>query len=149
MTKLECRRRLYFHGAVVFFLGMIVGYLLYIVPNPAMANVAHVGAVTNASFLCALGALWPELRLQDKTAVLAFRMQVFGVYLGISGLLMASFWDTNSFLPFGGGEGGTKVQELLSSIALVGFGPIMTVALIMIIYGLRGEGPADASAESL
>ena len=139
MTKHNCRRRLYFHGSLVFFFGMLVGYLLYIVPNPAMANVAHVGAVTNAAFLCALGALWPELRLSDKVATLAYRMQVFGVYLGISGLLMASFWDTNSLLPFGGGEGGTKIQELLSSIALVGFGPIMTIALIVIIYGLRGQ----------
>src|SRR5512147_1881957 len=50
----ELGRRLIWHGVLLFFLGLVGGMFVYSMANPRMGLTAHVGAVTNGTYLIAL-----------------------------------------------------------------------------------------------
>ena len=67
-------------GAVLFMLGLLIGFAIPVLRNPRMGVSVHLTGVQGAMMLWILGLLWPRLGLsagvQAATAVLA----VLGIY---------------------------------------------------------------------
>jgi len=59
----DSRRRLIWHGAFLFLLGLLTGLLETKFANVRMGLAAHLEGVMNGTFLIAVGAIWPEVTL--------------------------------------------------------------------------------------
>ena len=66
----EGQRRLIWHGMFLFLLGLLVGFAEGQVTNPRMGLAAHLEGLMNGTFLIALGAVWPFVRLSMRLALL-------------------------------------------------------------------------------
>src|SRR5437870_13615589 len=60
------RRRLFWHGIFLFFLGLLSGVFVQTTVNPRMGLAAHTSGVASGTFLAVLGAVWSELRLGTR-----------------------------------------------------------------------------------
>src|SRR3989442_4190993 len=72
------RRRLFWHGIFLFFLGLIVGAFVQQMTNPRMGLSAHLGGVMTGTFLAVLGPAWTELRLSPRAESAAYWRPLFG-----------------------------------------------------------------------
>jgi hypothetical protein len=79
-TANDLQRRLIWHGVFLFLLGLIGGLFVYSMTNPRMGLTAHVGTVTNGTFLIAVGAAWRALALSPRGARSACWLLVVGSY---------------------------------------------------------------------
>ncbi|MBQ0725570.1 MAG: hypothetical protein KBT50_07095 [Cycloclasticus sp.] len=57
------KRRLIWHGVLLFLLGLLTGLIETQFVNVRMALAAHLEGVMNGVFLIALGAIWYEIKL--------------------------------------------------------------------------------------
>jgi hypothetical protein len=62
----EAKRRLLWHGMLLFLLGLLTGFVEQKFNNPRMGLAAHLEGVMNGIFLVALGAAWTEVRLSSR-----------------------------------------------------------------------------------
>jgi (hydroxyamino)benzene mutase len=53
-------------GMYLFLLGLLIGFAEGQVINPRMALAAHLEGLMNGTFLIALGAVWPHVRLPSR-----------------------------------------------------------------------------------
>lgn len=60
------KRRLVWHGMLLFLLGLLTGFVETGFQNPRMGLAAHLEGVMNGTFLVALGAIWSEVKLQTR-----------------------------------------------------------------------------------
>ena len=65
-------RRLMFHGMCLFVLGLLTGFAELHFTNVRMGLAAHLEGVMNGTFLIALGAIWPHVRLSRAATTVAF-----------------------------------------------------------------------------
>src|SRR5438034_9647430 len=103
-TLMDRRRRLFWHGIFLFFLGLVVGAFVQRMTNPRMGLSAHLGGVMTGTFLAVLGALWTELRLSPRAESAAYWLALFGGYSRSASLLLAAILCTNSATPIPGAE---------------------------------------------
>ena len=66
------KRRLVWHGMLLFLLGLITGLLEQRFTNVRMGLSAHLEGVMNGILLLALGAAWNEVRLPHPVKVTAY-----------------------------------------------------------------------------
>ena len=66
------KRRLMWHGMLLFLLGLITGLLEQRFTNVRMGLSAHLEGVMNGILLLALGAAWNEVRLPHPVKVTAY-----------------------------------------------------------------------------
>jgi hydroxylaminobenzene mutase len=66
------KRRLMWHGMLLFLLGLITGLLEQRFTNVRMGLSAHLEGVMNGTVLLALGAAWNEVRLPYPIKVTAY-----------------------------------------------------------------------------
>src|SRR5439155_27168869 len=96
------RRRLFWHGILLFLLGLVVGAFVQRMTNPRMGLSAHLGGVMTGTFLAVLGALWGELRLSTRAESAAYWLALFGTYGGSASLFLAAILGTSSMTPIAG-----------------------------------------------
>src|ERR1035437_660178 len=65
-------RRLMWHGMCLFLLGLLTGFVESRFTNVRMGLAAHLEGVMNGTFLVALGAIWPHVRLSPAKSTIAF-----------------------------------------------------------------------------
>src|SRR5262249_20109310 len=75
------KRRLIWHGMLLFLLGLITGLLEHSFTNTRMALSAHLEGVMNGIFLIALGAAWNEVRLPDLVKATTYWTVLYGTYV--------------------------------------------------------------------
>ena len=63
MTMADVKRRLVWHGVLLFVLSLVEGMFVYSMRNPRMGLTAHVGGITTALFFLGIAAAWDQLRL--------------------------------------------------------------------------------------
>jgi len=77
------RRLLYRTGALFLLLSALLGIVTATpAPHPAKWMAAHVSGILTGVLVIALGALWPEVRLESRTRVLALRLGLTAAWLG-------------------------------------------------------------------
>src|SRR5215469_7684090 len=137
------RRRLMWHGMLLFLLGLITGLLEQHFTNARMGLSAHLEGVMNGILLLALGAAWNEVRLPHPVKVTAYCAGLYGTYMNWLVTSIAAAFGTAAKSPItSAGHSGQPWQE---SIVATGF-LIVTIAIIatsiLVLWGLR-ETPAE------
>jgi len=142
-------RRLMFHGICLFLLGLLTGFAEQHFANVRMGLAAHLEGVMNGTFLLALGAAWPHVRLSATPAASAFWMTLYGAYVNWFMTLLAAIFGTAALSPITGvGHSGLPWQESLVTAGFMSVGIAIVVASVMILFGLRKAADAAPSPES-
>ncbi|MCB1692365.1 MAG: hydrogenase [Pseudomonadales bacterium] len=132
-------------GILLFLLGLISGLLVPAMANPRMGLTSHLEGVMNGTFLVVLGLLWTQLTLGRVAQQILFGVTMYGSYANWLATTLAGWWGAGAgLMPIAGGEHvGSAVQEGLIAFALISLSVAMVVACVMILFGLRGPGPAN------
>jgi (hydroxyamino)benzene mutase len=142
-------RRLMFHGICLFLFGLLTGFAKQHFANVRMGLAAHLEGVMNGTFLLALGAAWPHVRLSATPAASAFWMTLYGAYVNWFMTLLAAIFGTAALSPITGvGHSGLPWQESLVTAGFMSVGIAIVVASVMILFGLRKAADAAPSPES-
>ena len=132
------KRRLFFHGFLLFLLFLVEGMFVQSMRNPRMALSAHVGGLMSGLFLGVLGAAWNELRLSARAETATYWLALVGNYGSSLSLVLAAVLGTRSSTPIAGaGYGASATAEMIVTIALTVFAVPVLVCCVVLLRGLR------------
>lgn len=139
MTAIEdSRRRLLWHGMVLFLPGLLTGSFEQTFSNPRMGLAAHLEGVMNGTFLVALGAVWTEVRLSPRLKGAAYWSALYGTYANWAVTLLAAIFGTAAMSPItASGRSGQPWQETLVTFGFMSVGIAIVASSIVILLGLR------------
>jgi hydroxylaminobenzene mutase len=133
------KRRLMWHGMLLFLLGLITGLLEQRFTNVRMALAAHLEGVINGILLLALGAAWNEVRLPQSMKVTAYWAALYGAYANWLVTSMAAAFGTAAGSPItSAGHSGQPWQEIFVAIGFLTVTVAIIAASILALWGLRG-----------
>jgi hydroxylaminobenzene mutase len=133
------RRRLMWHGMLLFLLGLITGLLEQHFTNVRMALAAHLEGVMNGILLLVLGAAWNEVRLSHPTKVTAYWAALYGTYANWLVTSMAAAFGTAASSPItSAGHSGQPWQESFIAIGFITVSIAIIATSILALWGLRG-----------
>jgi hydroxylaminobenzene mutase len=146
MTTTDRRRRLVWHGVLLFFLSLVEGLFVYGMRNPRMGVAAHTGGLVSGLFIAIVGLAWSELRLSDRWHVATYWLTLVGAYGGTLFLLVAALLGTSAATPIAGaGHAAPAWQESLVTVGLSATGVAILVACVLLLWGLRGRAEGQRS----
>ena len=138
------RRRLMWHGILLFLLGLLTGFVIPALTNPHMGVSAHLNAVMGGGFLVSLGLIWRELRTSGKVASAIFWIAILGTYINWVFTLLGGILGTSRLTPLAGsGFSAPAWQENLIAVGLIPMTLSMVVCLVLVLLGLGGKSPAE------
>ena len=133
-------RRLMFHGMLLFLLGLFTGFAEQHFANVRMGLAAHLEGVMNGTFLVAVGAIWPYVKLPARAAVIAFWALLYGTYMNWFMTMLAAIFGTGALSPITApGRSGLPWQETLVTAGLMSVGIAIVLASLLVLWGLRKE----------
>jgi hydroxylaminobenzene mutase len=131
-------RQLMYHGMYLFGLGLATGLLEQRFTNVRMGLSAHLEGVMNGTFLIALGAIWPEVRLWAKAKRIAYWTALLGTYLNWLVTTLAAAFGTATDSPISAaGHSGRAWQETLVSAGSLAVAISIITSSVLILWGLR------------
>ena len=134
------RRRLLWHGMVLFLIGLFTGLAQPHFANIRMALAAHLEGVMNGIFLLAVGAIWNEVRLSSRVSAVAYWALLGGTYGNWAVTTIAAILGTAALSPItGAGHGAAPWQEVLVTGGFVMIGVAIISASVLLLWGLRAE----------
>jgi hydroxylaminobenzene mutase len=132
-------RRLMWHGMLLFLLGLFTGFAETSFANTRMGLAAHLEGVMNGTFLLALGAAWPQVRLAPAARVAAYWTALFGTYFNWLVTTLAAVLGTVALSPIA--AAGLKTaeawRETLVTAGFMAVGVVIVVSSALILWGLR------------
>ena len=138
------RRRLFWHGMLLFLLGLVTGLFVQQLTNPRMGLAAHLEGLMNGTFLLALGAAWPDARLSRRPAGVAFGTALFGAYANWACTTLAAVLGTAAMTPLASGiHKGEPWQELIVTVGFSAVAMAMLVSSALLLWGFRKAAPAS------
>jgi hydroxylaminobenzene mutase len=142
------KRRILWHGMLLFLVGLLTGLVEQAFVNPHMGLAAHLEGVMNGTFLLALGAIWRELRLTAALDNAAFGTVLYGTWANWGVTTLAALWGTAGMTPIASaGRNALPWQEIVVTCGFVSVGIAMIAASALVLYGL-GRRPAAITASS-
>ena len=133
-------RRLAFHGALLFLLGLVMGIVVPYVASPRVGLSAHTGTILNGAALLGFAAVWSWVVLPAATAAAAYWLLVVGSYVGCAFLFLAGVLGTHSGTPLHGpAQGAEPWKEMLVSAGLSVGGIVILAGAALAVWGLRGR----------
>jgi (hydroxyamino)benzene mutase len=134
-------RRLFWHGMLLFVLGLVTGLFEQKLKNPRMGLAAHLEGLMNGTFLLALGAAWQEVRLSRRMADVAFVTALYGAYANWASTTFAAMLGTAAMTPLASGAfKGQPWQELLVAFGFVSVALAILVSSALLLWGFRKSG---------
>jgi len=134
----ESGRRLLWHGAFLFLLGLITGLIEAQLTNPRMGLAAHLEGVMNGTFLIAVGAIWMEVRLSAQLRSYTYWLLLYGTYANWAFVFVAAVLGTAALSPItSAGHSGQPWQETLVTVGLTSVGVTIIAATVLLLWGLR------------
>jgi hydroxylaminobenzene mutase len=110
-----------FSGFVLFFLGLVNGFLIPVGRSPRIGLSGHLAAVQSGTFLIAAGLVWPMMHLWPAfSAAIAHGLWIslYAVWLS---LLLGGLFGAGRGLPIAGqGITTTPAKQLVVSVLLIG-----------------------------
>ena len=138
MTSTETKRRLLWHGILIFLFGLLAGMAVPLVANPRMGVAAHLGGVMSGIFLLLVGLIWEDIKLSSVAARTALWLFLYSSYTGWLAQFLAACWGTSEATPIGGaGYRGAPWQENVVWLVAISFSVTITLACILALWGLR------------
>ena len=133
------KRRLMWHGMLLFLLGLITGLLEQRFTNVRMGLSAHLEGVMNGIFLLALGAAWNEVRLPHPVKVTAYWTALYGTYANWLVTSIAAAFGTAASSPItSAGHSGQPWQESVVAMGFLSVTIAIIATSILVLWGLRG-----------
>jgi hydroxylaminobenzene mutase len=128
-------------GSFFFLFALLIGLFVQKFPVPRLGLAVHLEALMQGLFLMVVGLLWPKLTLSKGSSLVAFCALIYGCVAGVTGNLLAGLWGAgSSLLPLAAGSAtGSGFQEMMITICLKSSVPALIIAVILIIWGLRGS----------
>ena len=124
-------------GILLAVLSVLSGFAPMVVRNPRMGVAAHVGGLTNALLLLALGAVWSMVKLPSRRGDLATRLLVWGGYGNWAITLLASMTGAREFAPLAGaGYGASPIVEKATFVLIAIAGLMSLVGVVMVLAGV-------------
>jgi hydroxylaminobenzene mutase len=148
MASRDAGRSLVWHGVFLFLLGLLTGLAIPALTSPRLGLSAHMEALLNGMFLVIVGGVvWRYLNLPDRIARAVFWLLLFSAYANWAFCFLAALFGASEILPIAGaGYSAEAWQEQLVKVGL-GLGAVsILLAMILVLYGLRG-GAAGASQD--
>jgi len=134
------RRRLIWHGFLLFLASLLVGMVVPAFTNARMGLSAHVSGLMSGLFLVALGAVWGEIALTSGTASATLWCALYGAWIGTAALVLAALFGTGSLTPIAGaGHAGAGWQEAVVVLGLTTSAVAMVACCVLALVGLRGR----------
>ena len=131
-------RRLMWHGMLLFLIGLLTGFAEQHFANIRMGLAAHLEGVMNGTFLLALGAAWPEVRLSPPIKAVAYWTALYGTYGNWIMTTLAAVFGTAALSPITGtGHQGLPWQESLVTGGFMSVGIAIVVSAAMTLWGFR------------
>lgn len=124
---MDRKRKLLWHGAFLFLLGLLTGLVQQQFANPRMGLSAHLEGLMNGTFLLAVGAAWNEVRLSARLNALAYWTLLYGAYANWAVTTMAAIFGTAAMTPIA--SAGHSAAQWQEGVVAIGF---VSVALAMI-----------------
>jgi len=148
MTKQDARRRLIWHGMVLFLIGLITGFVIPLLTNPRLGLSAHMEALLNGMVLVLVGGVvWDNMRLSQHMEAFVFRLLVFAAYANWAFCLLAAFFGGSEMLPLASaGHAAAPWQEIPVRIGLGLCAVSITVASVCVLVGLRAKAVESTPA---
>jgi len=110
LTPADAKRRLLWHGMLIFGLGLLTGAVVPVMTNPRMGVAAHLGGVMSGMLLLLVGVIWGEIRLPASAEKAAFWLFLYASYTGWLAQLLAASFGTRRATPISGtGYGGGRL----------------------------------------
>ena len=135
-------RRLMFHGMVLFLLGLLTGFAEQHFSNVRMGLAAHLEGVMNGTFLLAIGAIWPQVRLSSAVKTTAFWTVLYGSYVNWFMTVLAAAFGTAVLSPITGvGHSGQPWQENFVLAGFLSVAIAIVASSAIILWGLRAKAP--------
>jgi hydroxylaminobenzene mutase len=134
----DSKRRLIWHGMVLFVLGLLTGFVEPQFTNPRMGLAAHLEGVMNGMFLVALGSAWAEVRLPPRAKVAAYCGVLYGTYANWAVTTLAAILGTAALSPIS--AAGHSAQPWAEGVITFGFisvGLVIVASSALILSGLR------------
>lgn len=133
-------RGLMWHGMMLFVLGLLTGLVQNQLSNPRMGLSAHLEGIMNGTFLLALGAAWPSIRLSARNATWAYRAALLGTYGNWGVTLVAALLGTSAMTPIAAdGHSAERWQEAAITVGFVVIGVAVLLASVLLLLGFRRE----------
>lgn len=139
-------RRLVFHGALLFLIGLLTGLLVGLARNTHMALSAHLEGVMNGTFLLVLGAAWGHVRLPARAEKAAVGLLLYGTYVNWGTTLLSGMTGAGAkLLPIGGaGHHGPAWAEAIVPVGLVSLSIAMLLGVALVVWGAARKVAAPA-----
>jgi hydroxylaminobenzene mutase len=138
-------RRLLRTGAVLFLLGLLVGFGVPRFAVPRLALSAHLLAIMQATLQLALGLLWPKLRLTPRSSQVGSGVAIYGFSGAWVANVLAAFWGAGAaMVPMAaGGARGSVAQEAVIRVLFVSAALCQVGLALLVLWGLRGAVRAE------
>lgn len=132
------KRRLLWHGAFLFLLGLLTGLVQQQLNNPRMGLSAHLEGLMNGTFLLAVGAAWSELKLSSRSMSLTYWTLLYGTYANWAFTMLAALFGTAAMTPIASaGHAAQRWQESLVAFGFVSVALAMLVAVALLLVGYQ------------
>jgi hydroxylaminobenzene mutase len=94
----------------------------------------------NGTFLIALGAIWPHVRLSPAATNVAYWTVLYGTYVNWLITIFAAIFGTAALSPITGvGHSGLAWQESFVTAGFMSVGITIVIASVLVLWGLRKE----------
>jgi len=132
----QTSRKIIAAGAILFFLGLVTGFVIPTFENSRMGLASHLEGVMNGTFLIAVGAVWTRLVLSIMLQSAAFWLLIYGTYANWLFVAVAAVFGTSEMTPIAGaGHSGMPWQETLVTFGLFSVGITMVIACAILVFG--------------
>jgi (hydroxyamino)benzene mutase len=134
------------HGLVLFFLGLLTGFIIPSLKSPRLGMSSHVEGILNGMFLLLVGGVvWDRLELSRRVAAAAYWLLLYAAYGSWFFSLLAALFGASHMLPIAGaGYHALPWQEQLVTVGLGTVGVGITVACGFVLYGVRKGARASS-----
>jgi hydroxylaminobenzene mutase len=134
----DSKRRLLWHGMFLFLLGLLTGFVEQKFNNPRMGLAAHLEGVMNGTFLVALGAAWPEVRLSIRAKAAAYGGALYAAYANWAATTLAAIFGTAALSPItAAGYSAPLWQERIVAFGFTSVGLVFVACSGLVLWGLR------------
>jgi hydroxylaminobenzene mutase len=124
----------------LFLIGLLTGFAETHFANVRMGLAAHLEGVMNGTFLIALGAAWPQVKIPPAAKAIAFWSALYGAYFNWLFTMLAAVFGTAALSPItGAGHSGSPWQESLILFGFLSVGIATVASTVLFVWGLRGK----------
>jgi hypothetical protein len=137
------RRRLHWHGFLLMFVALLLGFPTALAPNGRPWMAAHLSGMIGALLVMGAAAAWDDLRLSDARRRRAFVALLLGVYAN----LVVNVWGALVNYPGPATQPGVAAptwQNVIFGVCTAVLVPAVLVGVLTILQGLRGEVTASS-----